>query len=202
YIPAPESADNLFNGTDLTGWQGNAPYWSVVDGAIRGHSDDKVPRNEFIWFDEPVQDFYLSVLVRLEPDERNSGVQFRSEKATAHGQARGYQADIGKEVWGRLYHEHGRGQLDWTDKGESAVKPNDWNRYEILAIGPCIWTAINGTLSVALYDPEGEREGRIALQIHSGPPLTVQFRPERLVRNPEAALAGLGREELLAALHR
>ncbi|MGO9787738.1 MAG: hypothetical protein ACLPL5_13145, partial [Stellaceae bacterium] len=38
-LPKPDADGfiTLFNGKDLTGWQGLADYWSVKDGAIGGH---------------------------------------------------------------------------------------------------------------------------------------------------------------------
>lgn len=200
-FPPQEPDASFFNGKDLTGWTipGN-PFWSVKDGAIVGRATEPFRRNEFIWFKGEVRDFYFSVHVKLSPDERNAGIQFRSKPIDDHGQAKGYQADVGKGVWGRLYHEHGRGKLDWTDRGEKAVKPNDWNHYEILAVGPRIWTAINGTLSVAHYDPAGEASGKIALQMHSGPPQEVGYKDPKLIHNPKVALAGLDERQLNAAL--
>ena len=198
--------NRFFNGKDLAGWSGNEGFWSVEDGAIVGHSDEKVRKNEFLWSEVPVKNFYLSVDVKLTPADRNAGVQFRSIKINKHGQARGYQADIGKDkkgwhLWGKLYHEHGgRGKLDWNDRALEVVKPDDWNRCEILAVGDRIWTAVNGTLCVALRDPEGEREGHIALQIHGGPPQTVRYRNPTLIHDPPVAFAGLNEEELEAAL--
>ena len=150
----------FFNGHDLTGWSGTSSYWSVQDGVIVAQSDQPIPRNEFLWSKVEVRDFYLSLDVKIEPNNRNAGIQFRSRRVDETGQAHGYQADVGRGVWGRLYHEHGRGKLDWTDRGEKAVKPGDWNHYEILAVGPRIWTAINGTLSVAFFEPAGERSSR------------------------------------------
>ena len=192
----------VFNGKDLTGWQGNMAYWRFEDGAIVGGSDKDIARNEFLWSCVEVGDFYLAVDIKLEPNTANAGVQFRSKKVDENGQALGYQADVGQDVWGRLYHEHGRGKLDWTDRAEKAVKPGDWNHYEILAIGPAIWTAINGTLGVACLDlsQEGERSGQVALQIHAGAPMTVRYRIERLVHNPKPKLAGLSAEQLIAEL--
>ncbi len=198
--PASTSDASFFNGKDLTGWKGTAKYWKVEDGAIVGHSAGKIPHNEFLWSEVPVTDFYLVVHVKLEPDAANAGIQFRSKKVDDRGQALGYQADVGRGMWGRLYHEHGRGKLDWKDHGEKAVKPGDWNRYEILAVGDRIWTAVNGTLSVALRDPEGERSGQIALQIHSGEPQTVRYRIEKLVHRPAVRLVGMNEEQLNAAL--
>jgi HEAT repeat protein len=199
---SPKTDKTVFNGTDLTGWQGSSKLWRVEDGAIVGQSTEPVTQNEFLWSDANVSDFYLVVDVMLEPNTGNAGVQFRSKKIDERGQAVGYQADMGQDVWGRLYHEHGRGKLDWNDTAEKAVKPGEWNRYEILAIGPAIWTALNGTLGVAYVDPNGtdERSGPIAFQLHAGPPQTVRYKIVRLVRNPKLELQGKTAQDLLAAL--
>ncbi|MEE2711812.1 MAG: family 16 glycoside hydrolase [Planctomycetota bacterium] len=197
---AQPGTESFFNGKDLTGWKGNDGYWSVQDRAIVGHSDKDVPRNEFIWSHLEVKDFYLAVDVKLTPDGRNAGIQFRSKPVNASGQALGYQADVGSAVWGKLYHEHGRGKLDWNDRGLKAVKPGEWNRYEILAVGHRIWLALNGKLCVAIHDPKGELSGRIAFQVHSGPPQTVRYRIAKLVRDPPVALATMNEAQLLDAL--
>jgi hypothetical protein len=196
----PLAEGSFFNGEDLTGWSGNEGFWSVKDGAIIGHSDKPVAKNEFLWSAVAVADFHLVVEVKLTPDNCNAGIQFRSKKANAHGQAHGYQADVGAGVWGKLYHEHGRGKLDWNNRAAKAVKPGEWNRYEILAVGDRIWTAINGTICVAVRDPKGERTGQIALQIHGGPPQTVHYRKPTLTHDPPVQLAGLGEAELDAKL--
>lgn len=194
---APETDKGFFNGTSLRGWTASdTSYWSVIDGAIVGHSDHEVKQNEFLWSDAEVTDFYLSVDVKLEPNDGNAGIQFRSRKLAESGQAVGYQADVGKDVWGRLYHEHDRSYIDWPDEGEKAVRPGDWNHYEILADGDRIWTAINGVLSVAVKDPLGEKWGRIAVQIHSGSPITVHYRFNELVHHPKITLAGLNEKQL------
>jgi arylsulfatase A len=192
----------FFNGQDLTGWKGGEEYWSAKDGAIVGHSERNVPRNEFIWSEVEVRDFHLAVDVKLTPDDRNAGIQFRSKPIDAHGQAIGYQADVGAGVWGKLYHEHGRGKLDWNDNAAGAVKPGQWNTYEILADGHRIWTAINGKLCVAIEDPKGELSGKIAFQIHAGPAQTVHYRNPILTHNPKIELVGLNEKELIAKLPR
>ncbi|MDP6356986.1 MAG: DUF1080 domain-containing protein [Planctomycetota bacterium] len=199
--PAGQNAgDSFFNGKDLTGWLGNDGFWSVKDGAIVGHSDRKVAKNEFIWSKGEVKDFYLAVDVKLTPGNRNAGIQFRSRPINKHGQALGYQADVGAGVWGKLYHEHGRGKLDWNNNAAGAIKQGDWNRYEILATGHRIWTALNGKLCVALDDPRGELSGKIAFQIHSGPPQTVQYRIVKLEHNPKIELAGMNEKQLAERL--
>ena len=197
----PRVDTTFFNGKDLAGWStSQAKYWSVQEGAIVGHSDVNVPRNEFIWSKVEVKDFLLVVDVKLTPDSCNAGIQFRSKKANARGQAHGYQADVGAGVWGKLYHEHGRGKLDWNNRAAKAVKRGEWNHYEILAVGHQIWTAINGTLCVAMEDPKGELAGKIAFQVHSGPPQNVRYRVRKLVHDPELKLEKQTKKQLLDAL--
>lgn len=194
--------DGTVLGKELAGWRGNMPYWQFEDGVIIGGSDKPIAKNEFLWAPGEVHDFYLAVDVKLDPNTANAGIQFRSKKVDEHGQALGYQADVGQGYWGQLYHEHGRGQLDKTDRAEAAVKSGDWNHYEILAVGPAIWLAINGTLGAAcldLHDP-AERSGGVALQVHSGPPQTVQYRIVKLVNNPEIKIAGFDAAQLFSEL--
>ena len=45
--------------------------------------------------DVELKDFYLALDVKLTPYDRNVGIQFRSKPLDAHGQAMGYQADVG-----------------------------------------------------------------------------------------------------------
>ena len=194
----------FFNGKDLSGWnmpKSEAHYWSVVDGEIVGRSEKRIPRNVFLWSNKKVGDFHLSLDVKLVPNSCNSGIQFRSRRANeSTSQAIGYQADIGRGVWARLYHEHGRGPLDWRDRGEKSVKPGEWNRYAILAVGDQIWTAVNGRLAVSIRDPKGERDGHIALQMHGGPPQEVRFRNLKLIRDPKITLAKLDEKKLTSEL--
>lgn len=201
---ADEPVAEFFNGHDLTGWSdepADMKYWAVVDGAIVGSAKEPVPHNTFLWSDTPVDDFYFVCDVRLTPNNGNAGIQFRSQRLE-DGHAKGYQADAGEGWWGKLYHEHGRGLLDKNEAGTQAVKPGEWNRYEILAVGDSIWTAINGKLCTALSDPKGERQGRIALQIHSGPPIKVEYRGLKLVKGPKVELAGLDEAGLKGALRK
>ncbi len=194
--------NSLYNGKDIAGWQGKMEYWRFEDGVIIGGSDKPIAKNEFLWAPGEVGNFYLAVDVKLEPNTGNGGIQFRSKKVDEHGQALGYQADVGQGYWGQLYHEHGRGKIDPTDRAEEAVKPGDWNHYEILAVGPAIWLAINGKLGAACLEAQGvgERSGAIAVQVHSGAPQTVQYKIIKLVHNPEIKLAGMDAKRLFTAL--
>lgn len=194
----PAEELKLFNGKNLDGWSGEPGFWRVEDGQIVGDSKLYMHHNSFLWHDTAVlKDFYLSVWIKQTPSrDRNSGIQFRSQHIDGGNGARGYQADVGTGLWGRLYHEEGRMHLFRKDTGERAVNWDDWNHYEILAVGHKIWTAVNGTVSVAVEDPKGELSGQLALQIHFDPQQVVRYRDLKVVRNPPVTLAGKSAEEL------
>ena len=187
-LPAtPDSAGHLFNGKDLTGWEGSSELWKVADGEIIGRSVSGLKQNEFLKSQLVLGDFRLVCKVKLSPDKENSGIQFRSERFGEH-EMKGYQADIGAGWWGKLYEENGRAIL-WNKSGEPFVKLNEWNTYEIVAIGSKIRTAINGQLCVDLDDPAGAKQGIIGLQLHAGGPLEVRFKEFILELNPRFELA-------------
>jgi len=184
-VPMAANADNVltfFNGKDLSGWEGNTNLWTVQDGEIVGKSTG-LKNNEFLKSSLLLGDFRLVLSVKLAPNKENSGVQFRSE-VEPNGSVKGYQADVGAGWWGKLYEEHGRALL-WDKSGEAHVKIEDWNTYEIVAVGSKIRTAINGKLCVDLDDPKGARRGIIAFQLHSGGAMEVRFKDLKLELDPK-----------------
>jgi len=166
------NASLLFNGKDLAGWSGDASLWSVEDGQIVGKTAG-LKHNAFLVSDLLVSDFHLKLEIKLEKNEGNSGIQFRSQ-VTPEGM-RGYQADVGTGWWGKLYEEEGRGLL-WDKSGEAHVKNGEWNTYEIIAKGDHTQTLINGKPCVYLTDDKGARSGVFGLQLHSGGATEVRFR--------------------------
>jgi putative heme-binding domain-containing protein len=188
-VPMAATADNVltfFNGKDLSGWEGNTNLWTVQNGEIVGKSNG-LKNNEFLKNSLLLGDFRLVLKVKLTPNKENSGIQFRSE-AEPSGSVKGYQADVGAGWWGKLYEEHGRALL-WDKSGEAHVKTEDWNTYEILAVGSKIRTAINGKLCVDLDDPKGAKQGIIAFQLHSGGPMEVRYKDLQLELNPKVELS-------------
>jgi putative heme-binding domain-containing protein len=179
-VPMLANADNVkgfFNAQDLTGWEGDAELWSVENGEIVGKTAG-LRQNEFLKSQLLVEDFKLSLQVKLVPNAANSGIQFRSEPLSG-GEMRGPQADIGAGWWGKLYEENGRGLL-WDKSGEAYVKPDEWNTYEVVATGSHIRTFINGKPCVDLDDAAVSRRGIFGLQIHSGGATEVRFKDLKL----------------------
>jgi len=172
-LATAENAKDFFNGKDLTGWDGDVTLWRVEDGAIVGKTATGLKRNNFLVSQLVVQDFRLSLKVKLTPNTANSGIQFRSVPLP-DGEMRGPQADIGAGWWGKLYEESGRGLLA-KDGGEKFVKPGEWNDYVIEAVGPRVRIWINGNLCTDYTDEKLARRGVVGLQLHSGGPMEVRF---------------------------
>ena len=105
---------SLFNGKDLSGWDGNPELWSVQNGAITGSTkaDKPLPYNQFlIWRGGKVKNFELRVTLRQTGN--NSGIQYRSRELTEVGKwsIGGYQCDVHPTPANNamLYDEQGRG---------------------------------------------------------------------------------------------
>jgi len=132
----PAGMKCIFNGNDLTGWDGDPRLWSVRDGAIHGETTAENPArgNTFlIWKDGVTKDFELRLSFRCNATN-NSGIQYRSKHVT-EGKVRnpwvvrGYQHEIRNQnvlpsVSGFIYDEGGkRGRMCLV--GEKAVWGKD-----------------------------------------------------------------------------
>ncbi len=172
-----KNATTLFNGKDLAGWAGDEKLWHVENGEIVGKTDG-LKRNEFLFSRMAAADFKLTFKIKLANNAGNSGMQFRSQ-ALNDGEAKGYQADVGAGWWGKLYEENGRGLL-WQQSGEQYVKPNDWNDYEIVAVGSHIVLSINGHKCGEIDDIDGAKRGVFGIQLHAGGPTEVRVKDFKL----------------------
>ena len=184
-LPATEDGfEPLFNGTDLSGWEGDTLLWTVQDGELVGKTPG-IGYNDFLATTAEFGDFILRFQVRLVSDVGNSGVQFRSQRMKGSMEMIGYQADIGPGWWGDLYDESRR-RVTLVEAGETltakVVKKDDWNDYEIHAQGPKIKLTLNGRITADYEESEADipQTGRIAVQVHSGPAIEVRFRQIRI----------------------
>jgi len=198
---------SLFNGKDLSGWRGDAAYWSVQDGAITAKTtpENLLKYNTFlIWEGGQPGDFELRVKYRIVGG--NSGVQYRSKVIDeAKFVCSGYQADIDSspKYSGMCYEEKARGFL--APRGEKVtvnadgskqvetigdavelqakVNNEDWNDYRVVARGNHLQHYINGVLMSEVIDNQKDKaatSGVLALQAHQGPPMVVQFKEMRI----------------------
>ena len=214
--PEPAAMKALFNGKDLSGWDGDPRLWSVKDGALRGQTTKEVAAksNTFLILkDQNYGNFELRLAFRCNADN-NSGIQYRSKHITEGKPAnawvvRGYQHEIRNEnklpnVAGFIYDEGGKrgriilaGEKASWEAGkknllgtfldaagfEKLFKLNDWNEVVIVAQGNHIQHFLNGTQIVDFTDNDPQlalKDGIIALQLHAGKPMWVEFKNIRI----------------------
>jgi hypothetical protein len=208
--PAPfeehEGFQQIFDGTSMTGWDGDPTYWRVDGGSLVGETtaEKKLERNTFLVYRaaQPT-DFELKLEYRM--NSTNSGIQYRSVELTDVGKwvLKGYQADIdfANQYTGLLYEERGRGflalrgmaalkrtadersrQVGALEDGEALkafIKANDWNQVHIIARGNTLIHIFNGhVMSVFVDEDEKNRAsaGLLGFQIHVGEPMKIEFR--------------------------
>ncbi len=169
----------LFDGVSLDGWEGDTSLWSVKDGTIVGTSPG-LKHNDFLATKASYRDFVLKFTFRMTGDPNaNSGVQFRSVRVPGTEMS-GYQADIGQGYWGCLYDESRRNKVlvDASDKAKASVRRDGWNHYVIRCQGDHITLTLNGVTSVDYVEKDAAiaRDGKIAVQIHAGGPMKVEFK--------------------------
>jgi uncharacterized protein (TIGR03067 family) len=155
-----------------------------------------------------VSDFEVRFSYRFTGPFGNSGLQYRS-KDRGNFVVNGYQGDfeVGTTYSGILYEEGGRGILaergqktvvkeaDGKTKVEVAgsvgdsqtiqanIKTNGWNDYVIIAKGNHLQHFINGMPTVDVTDEQeskAAKSGILALQLHAGPPMKIQFKDIRI----------------------
>ena len=206
---AQDGFKSIFNGKDLTGWDGNPELWSVEDGCITGKTTgpEQLAYNQFlIWRGGVVKNFELRA--KIKQSGNNTGIQYRSKIVDEKGfVVAGYQGDFeaGTTYSGILYEEKGRGilakrgekvvikegaeptkpkieaqkdALGTSESLQAIIKQGDWNEYRIVAKGGHLQHFINGHQTVDVTDETavGAKTGILALQLHAGPPMRVQFK--------------------------
>jgi len=171
---------SLFNGNNLDGWHGDKDLWKVEDGVIVGSTDEKsLKHNSFLFYEKPYKNFVLKAKFKLR--NHNSGIQFRSEELPEFD-CKGYQADMAEKRYTGILHEE-KGRIIVADVKENEVKehykPGEWAEFVITADGPHIKQELNGYTTIDYTEPEGDKtlkEGVIALQLHAGPKMRVEFK--------------------------
>jgi choline-sulfatase len=206
--PGANGFSSLLGGR-MRAWSGNSKLWSHKNGALTGKSDGTLKMNHFItWKVATVCNFDLKVKARISAGG-NSGIQYRSAHDPELGLdvITGYQCDVvadKSQYNGMLYEEKGRGILSRTsDKmvvdpkgdrwvvGKLEVKEfasGEWHEYRILVEGNRHRHWIDGhpTADLIDLDEKGRAlDGVLALQLHKGPPMTIEFKDMLIKHLPD-----------------
>lgn len=170
--------ESLFNGKDLKGWTNyGTEKWYVKDGLLVCESG---PDKQYGYFatNDYFKDFDLTLKFR-QLANGNSGVFFRSfiePPVKVHG----WQCEVapkGQDTGG-IYESYGRGWLQKIpEEKENILKEGEWNTMRIRVVGDHVQTWLNGKPMVDFRDEKiGKAQGRIALQIHDGGGIKVEWK--------------------------
>ena len=141
----PSGFKAIFNGKNLSGWNGEPGRWSVEDGAITGTVVPEHPlkTNSFlVWQGGEQENFELRMKVRWPKWEqskgmRNSGIQIRSVvlPSVTPWSVGGYQYDLspGGELDGLFYEERSQRGLG-VAKGDGVVIQPDGERWRVASL--------------------------------------------------------------------
>jgi hypothetical protein len=174
---AADKKTSLFNGKDLTGWKiHGTEKWYVEDGLLVCESGPDAAYG-YLATEKHYKDFELT-LEFLQHADGNSGVFFRSSLDGT--KISGWQVEVAppNSNTGGVYESYGRGWLIKPDaEAQKALKYGKWNTMKIRVVGGHVTTWLNGQQMIDLTDEKiGKANGSIALQIHSGGGIKVQWR--------------------------
>jgi hypothetical protein len=175
--PILAQTESLFNGKDLSGWTiYGTELWYVEDGLLVCESG---PDKEYGYLGtlKEYRDFEL-VLEFKQGADGNSGVFFRS--SIDGTRITGWQAEVAPpgHNTGGIYESYGRGWIIKPDPElDKHLKFGEWNKMKIRVVGGKVETWLNGQKMITLEDEKiAQATGGIALQIHDGGGIKVQWR--------------------------
>ena len=208
--PGEDGFANLIApGNRIRNWSGDSQYWSKKDGVLIGRTDGSLNMNRFItWKVATVRNFDLRVKVRV-TDGGNSGIQYRGLSRPDIGLdvVTGYQCDVvanQSKYNGMLYEEKGRRILSHT--GEKVIvdgngqpwvvgnfpveefQPGEWYEYRVLAEANRHrhWINDHPTTDVIDLDENARsEEGVLAMQVHVGPAMTIEYKEMKIKHLPD-----------------
>ncbi len=175
-------SDQIFDGKSMNGWHVvGGGRWSVERGVLIGTCSQGDEQGVLL-YDKPVRDFSASLEFRISGG--NSGFYFRAERVEGQPLVKGFQAEVDAlDDVGGIWETAGRG---WVSKPTPEVhatagfRAGEWTTMDVTALGSRYVVKLNGKPITAINDPAGRREGRVALQLHGGMDMKVEFRNIRL----------------------
>ncbi len=173
----------IFDGVSLDGWH-TLPggQWEIKNGVLVGSSPVTEGRHGLLATNDTFGDFVARV--KFKAVKGNSGFYFRVEEVPGAVGVHGFQAEIdaARDVGG-LYETGGRAWVVQPSPEDVATwfRPGEWNDMTVCAEGRAIVVHVNGYRTAKLQDDPGRLKGKLALQLHGGQDMEVQFKEVSLL---------------------
>lgn len=177
----------LFDGKTLAGWHAlPGGKWEVRDGVIVGTSQSSEPRHGLLLSELSYKDF--TVRLEFRAVKGNSGLYFRSDPVEGPVGVHGFQAEIAEaNDIGGLYETGGRAWVvqPTPEQVKKYFKPGEWNEMSVSAYGRHVVVRVNGYKTAEIEDDPGRLEGHLALQLHGGQEMHVEFKDFEMLTKPK-----------------
>ena len=176
-VSAQKGFKSIFNGKNLNGWTVyGTEKWFVEDGLLVCESGPDKGYG-YLATDKSYKDFEFTADFKQQANG-NSGIFFRS--SIEGTKITGWQAEVappGHDTGG-IYESYGRGWLIKPDQEKDKnLKMGEWNTMKIRVVGGEVTTWLNGVEMIHFTDEKiGMAEGSIALQIHDGGGIKVEWK--------------------------
>jgi uncharacterized protein (TIGR03067 family) len=174
--------ESLFNGKDLTGWEGDNAVWKWEEGRLVGRQPaNSAKEDHLLWGPAEFKNFELSFDVRLKDNKGYGGVFFRGSLFLPTGLdkgslIRGHRADIGSGRWGTVSLVDVDSSLAMqTSKTPAVVRIGDFNHYGIRCVGQHLTVRVNGSTTIDEDLPKLPSEGLFAWQLGGGAGTEITF---------------------------
>ncbi len=152
----------IFNGKDLSGWEGDKEHYFAEDGLLKCHQSGRTGGGN-LWTEKDYQNFHLKFEFKL-PPETNNGLSIRCPPG-GHPSQEGMEIQILDDTapyyWQKLklkpyqYHgsiygvvaakrKNGFKGLDAPAKSTYLKPVGEWNSQEVIAVGHHITVILNG----------------------------------------------------------
>lgn len=154
--------------------------WKFYRDVIRGTSPATEKRHGLLVTNDQYEDFVAKLDFKV--TEGDSGFYFRVEETGSSVGVAGIQVEVDNIEPGGLYETGGRGWIIKKKPAEVAeyYRPREWNSMVVIAQGADVTVFINGQQTSALHNDTGRRSGHLALQLHGGQAMHVEYRNIRL----------------------
>ncbi len=165
----------IFNGKNLDGWKvpaGNeqAGWYKAVDGVLKIQSGPK-KKGSVLWTEKKYRNFLMEFEFRFGEGVVDSGVHVRNADQIQIGISGSLKRDMTCSPY-----IPGKGYPVEAKNIRKLLKPKDWNRMRIQAIGKEYTVWLQGKKVMTYQSASAIAEGPIGIQLHGNRVMAIDYR--------------------------
>ena len=168
-------ANSLFNGIDLIGWKvpkGNENIgWYQANKGILELRSGPNKKGSVLWTKKDYKDFEVELEFKFVEGTIDSGIHLRNSDQIQIGISGSLKRDMTSSPY-----IPGKGYPVEAKDVDTLLKPKDWNKMKIRAVGPKYTTWLQGKEVMNYESGSAKKEGPIGIQLHGNRNMKIDFR--------------------------